>query len=101
MWRQGVPLPHTMPQERILERTYDLPETVLVPAGRVEQGVESSGEVASLSTHRAPSPCTGEVSIAETHYQRVDQACPDDNVALNVKGLDKNNMLDTATLAGR
>ena len=36
----------------------------------------------------------------EMHHQRVEQACPDDNVALNIKSLDKNDARDFA-LAGR
>ena len=37
----------------------------------------------------------------EMPHQRPDQACPDDNVALNNKGLDKNNIPETHALAGR
>ena len=31
----------------------------------------------------------------------MDQACPEDKVALNIKGLDRNNMPDTYAHAGR
>ena len=54
-------------------------------AGRVEQGV-------FLPTHTASNPCTGKVFTVEMHHQRVDVANPGDNVGLNIKGLDKNNM---------
>merc|ERR1712045_157590 len=37
-------------------------------------------------------PCTGKVFTVEMHHQRVDFANPGDNVGLNIKGLDKNNM---------
>ena len=78
-------------------------ESDLVHAGRLEQGVVKPGkEVVSLPTHTAPSPCTGKVFSVEMLHQRLDQACPGDNVALNIKGLDKNNMPESGlVLAGR
>ena len=67
MWRQGVPLPHTT-QERILERTHDMPDTDLVLARREEQGAANSArEVASLPQHTALSPCTGKLSTEENY----------------------------------
>merc|ERR1712094_10119 len=62
-------------------------------AGRVEQGVVKPGEdVIFLPTHTASNPCNGKVFTVEMHHQRVDFANPGDNVGLNIKGLDKNNM---------
>merc|ERR1712014_158016 len=64
-----------------------------VLAGRVEQGVVKPGEeVVFLPTHTASNPCTGKVFTVEMHHTRVDFANPGDNVGLNIKGLDKNNM---------
>jgi len=64
-----------------------------VLAGRVEQGIVKPGEeVIFLPTHTASNPCTGKVFTVEMHHQRADFANPGDNVGLNVKGLDKNNM---------
>merc|ERR1711879_31058 len=59
-----------------------------VLAGRVEQGEE----VIFLPTHTASNPCAGKVFTVEMHHSRVDFANPGDNVGLNIKGLDKNNM---------
>ncbi|CAE7495822.1 unnamed protein product, partial [Symbiodinium sp. CCMP2456] len=57
------------------------------------QGVVKPGEeVVFLPTHTASNPCTGKVFTVEMHHQRVDFANPGDNVGLNIKGLDKNNM---------
>ena len=74
-------------------------------AGRLEQGVvkpagevisvgvvKPAGEVISLPSHTASDPYTGKLFTVEMHHQRLDQACPGDNVTLNIKGLDKNNM---------
>merc|ERR1712110_1008606 len=64
-----------------------------VLAGRVEQGVVKPGEeVVFLPTHTASNPCFGKVFTVEMHHQRVDFANPGDNVGLNIKGLDKQNM---------
>jgi len=64
-----------------------------VLAGRVEQGVVKPGEeVIFLPTHTTSNPCTGKVFTVEMHHSRVDFANPGDNVGLNIKGLDKNNM---------
>merc|ERR1711985_78310 len=58
-----------------------------------KQGVVKPGEeVVFLPTHTASNPCTGKVFTVEMHHQRVDFANPGDNVGLNIKGLDKNNM---------
>merc|ERR1711990_919457 len=64
-----------------------------VLAGRVEQGVVKPGaEVLFLPTHTKGVPCTGKVFTVEMHHQRLEFANPGDNVGLNIKGLDKNNM---------
>merc|ERR1711874_130566 len=64
-----------------------------VLAGRVEQGqVKPGEEVLFLPTHTASNPCTGKVFTVEMHHQRCDLANPGDNVGLNIKGLDKQNM---------
>merc|ERR1712010_87233 len=64
-----------------------------VLAGRVEQGLVKPGEeVCFLPTHTASNPCVGKVFTVEMHHQRAEQAKPGDNVGLNIKGLDKQNM---------
>jgi len=64
-----------------------------VLAGRVEQGiVEPNKDVIFLPTHTTGVPCEGKVFTVEMHHKRVDRAEPGDNVGMNIKGLDKNNM---------
>jgi elongation factor 1-alpha len=64
-----------------------------VIAGRVEQGLVKPGEeVVFLPTHTSSNACTGKVFTVEMHHKRVDAAQPGDNVGMNVKGLDKQNM---------
>jgi elongation factor 1-alpha len=67
-----------------------------VLAGRVEQGkVMPNTDVMFIPTHTAGVPCEGKVFTVEMHHKRVDFAAPGDNVGMNVKGLDKNNMPHT------
>jgi len=67
-----------------------------VLAGRVEQGtVVPNTDVIFLPTHTAGVTCEGKVFTVEMHHKRVDKAGPGDNVGMNIKGLDKNNMPHT------
>merc|ERR1711966_257908 len=64
-----------------------------VVAGRVEQGVVKPGEeVVFLPTHTSSASCGGKVFTVEMHHKRHDQGGPGDNIGMNVKGLDKQNM---------
>merc|ERR1712012_2741 len=82
--------PISAPMRMPISGIYKIKGVGDVLAGRVEQGVVKPGEeVIFLPTHTASNPCTGKVFTVEMHHQRVDQACPGDNVGLNIKGLDK------------
>merc|ERR1712014_240741 len=64
-----------------------------VLAGRVEQGVvKPNEEVIFLPTHTAANACAGKVFSVEMHHKSVPEAKPGDNVGMNVKNLDKQNM---------
>lgn len=64
-----------------------------VITGRIEQGVLKPGEeVVFLPTHTTANPCVGKIFSVEMHHKRVEQALPGDNVGMNVKNLEKNNM---------
>merc|ERR1711871_575406 len=56
-----------------------------VIAGRIEQGLVKP-------THTPANACGGKVFTIEMHHTRHDVAKPGDNVGLNIKGLDKQNM---------
>ncbi|CAK0883584.1 unnamed protein product, partial [Prorocentrum cordatum] len=85
--------PTSAPMRMPISGIYKIKGVGDVLAGRVEQGVVKPGEeVVFLPTHTASNPCTGKVFTVEMHHQRVDFANPGDNVGLNIKGLDKNNM---------
>merc|ERR1711924_237346 len=54
--------------------------------------VKPGEEVVFLPTHTSSNPCAGKVFTVEMHHKRMDEAMPGDNVGLNIKGLDKQNM---------
>jgi elongation factor 1-alpha len=61
--------------------------------GRVEQGICTPGsEVVFIPTHTQANSCNGKIFSIEMHHKSVKQAGPGDNVGMNIKGLDKNNM---------
>merc|ERR1719481_2101657 len=85
--------PVSAPMRMPISGIYKIKGVGDVLAGRVEQGVvKPNEEVVFLPTHTASNPCVGKVFTVEMHHQRVDCANPGDNVGLNIKGLDKNNM---------
>ena len=85
--------PVSAPMRMPISGIYKIKGVGDVLAGRVEQGVVKPGEeVVFLPTHTSSNPCVGKVFTVEMHHSRVDFANPGDNVGLNIKGLDKNNM---------
>merc|ERR1712070_1303482 len=85
--------PISAPMRMPISGIYKIKGVGDVLAGRVEQGqVKPGEEVVFLPTHTSSNPCTGKVFTVEMHHTRADLANPGDNVGLNIKGLDKNNM---------
>jgi elongation factor 1-alpha len=85
--------PIDKPMRMPLSGIYKIKGVGDVLTGRVEQGVVKPGEeVVFLPTHLPSTPCAGKVFTVEMHHTRIEKALPGDNVGLNIKGLDKNNM---------
>jgi len=85
--------PCSAPMRMPISGIYKIKGVGDVLAGRVEQGIVKPGEeVVFLPTHTASNPCTGKVFTVEMHHTRAEQAKPGDNVGLNIKRLDKQNM---------
>merc|ERR1712226_1394831 len=85
--------PMSAPMRMPISGIYKIKGVGDVLAGRVEQGIVNPGEeVVFLPTHTASNPCVGKVFTVEMHHQRAEQAKPGDNVGLNIKGHDKQNM---------
>merc|ERR1711943_59632 len=61
--------------------------------GRVEQGAVRPGEeVKFLPTHTDANACTGKVFTVEMHHKRIEHGAAGDNIGMNVKALNKENM---------
>merc|ERR1711977_701034 len=85
--------PSSAPMRMPISGIYKIKGVGDVLAGRVEQGTVKPGEeVIFLPTHTASNACQGKVFTVEMHHKRVDAAQPGDNIGMNVKGLDKQNM---------
>merc|ERR1719298_227139 len=64
-----------------------------VLTGRVEQGnVVAGKEVIFLPTHTASTACPGKIFTVEMHHKRIDAGRSGDNIGMNVKNLNKENM---------
>ncbi|KAJ3010483.1 hypothetical protein HKX48_007378 [Thoreauomyces humboldtii] len=64
-----------------------------VLAGRVEQGaVIPNKDVIFVPTHTAANACAGKVFTVEMHHKKIEKGQAGDNIGMNIKGLDKNNM---------
>jgi len=83
----------TSPMRMPVSGIYKIKGVGDVVAGRVEQGlVKPNEEVIYMPTHTAANICGGKVFTIEMHHTRHEVAKPGDNVGLNIKGLDKQNM---------
>merc|ERR1711879_116674 len=84
---------HKKPFRMPVSGVYKIKGVGDVITGRIEQGVVKPGEeVVFLPTHTAANACAGKVFTCEMHHKRCDDAKAGDNVGLNVKGLNKDNM---------
>merc|ERR1712164_128335 len=64
-----------------------------VLTGRVEQGTVKPGEeVIFLPTHTASTACPGKIFTVEMHHKKIDYGSAGDNICMNVKALNKDNM---------
>merc|ERR1711975_122787 len=85
--------PSSAPMRMPVSGIYKIKGVGDVLAGRIEQGiVKPNEEVVFLPTHTAANPCTGKVFQIEMHHKAVPEAQPGDNVGMNIKNLDKQNM---------
>jgi len=64
-----------------------------VLTGRVEQGeVKPGEEVLFLPTHTQSTACPGKIFTVEMHHVKIDAGGSGDNIGMNVKNLNKENM---------
>ncbi len=70
-----------------------------VLTGRVEQGTVRPNEMVKfLPTDTASNPCTGKVFTVEMHHERIESGQSGDNIGMNIKQLNKDNMPRTGDI---
>jgi len=76
--------------------TYKIKGVGDVLTGRIEQGKLLTGEdVVFIPSHSKNLSCCGKIFTIEMHHKRFDNAKSGDNVGMNIKTLDKNNLPKT------
>ena len=73
---------------------YKIPGIGQVITGRVEQGTIRPNELVRFMPRNVP----GKVFTIEMHHRSVQSAMPGDNIGMNIKGLDKDNMPKTGDI---
>merc|ERR1719326_751085 len=80
--------PHKKPFRMPVSGVYKIKGVGDVITGRIEQGTLTPGKQAAF----APTGVDGKAFSIEMHHKTVEKAGPGDNVGVNVKGLNKENM---------
>jgi elongation factor 1-alpha len=81
------------PMRMPVSGVYNIKGVGTVITGRVEQGqVNPKTDVVFIPTHTESNSCSGQIFTVEMHHKSVPAALAGDNVGLNLKGLNKDNM---------
>jgi elongation factor 1-alpha len=81
------------PMRMPVSGVYNIKGVGTVITGRVEQGqVTPKTDVVFIPTHTESNSCAGQIFTVEMHHKSVPAALAGDNVGLNLKGLNKDNM---------
>merc|ERR1712147_351603 len=85
--------PSSAPMRMPISGIYKIKGVGDVLAGRVEQGIVKPGEeVVFLPTHTASTACPGKIFTVEMHHKKIEEGKSGDNIGMNVKNLNKENM---------
>jgi len=99
-WYDGPTLIESLDEFEVPEKPIDRPLRIPVqevysirgvgttPVGKVETGVLKVGDTVTFK----PSDETGEVKSIETHYTKIEEAEPGDNIGFNVKGIPREKL---------
>jgi len=83
----------TKPMRLPVSGVYKIKGVGDVLTGRVEQGqVKPGEEVLFLPTHTASTACPGKIFTVEMHHKKIEAGKSGDNIGMNVKNLNKENM---------
>jgi len=84
--------PTQLPLRWPIQDVYTIKGVGTVPVGKVECGVMKPGQQLVFKPSTKPGGITGEVKTIEMHHEQISQAEPGDNVGVNMRGVNKNDI---------
>jgi len=84
--------PTDLPLRWPIQDVYTIKGVGTVPVGKIETGVMKPGQQLIFRPSTKPGGATGEVKTIEMHHEQIGQAEPGDNVGVNMRGINKNEI---------
>jgi len=84
--------PTNLPLRWPIQDVYTIKGVGTVPVGKIETGVMKVGEQLVFRPSTRPGGAVGEVKTIEMHHEQLASAEPGDNVGVNMRGLNKNDI---------
>jgi elongation factor 1-alpha len=84
--------PTQLPLRWPLQDVYSIKGVGTVPVGKIECGIMKPGMQLIFRPSTKPGGVTGEVKTIEMHHEQLNEAKPGDNVGVNIRGANKNEI---------
>ncbi len=84
--------PTDLPLRWPIQDVYTIKGVGTVPVGKIETGVMKPGQQLIFRPSTKPGGATGEVKTIEMHHEQISQGEPGDNVGVNMRGVNKNEI---------
>ena len=84
--------PTQLPLRWPIQDVYTIKGVGTVPVGKIECGVMKPGQQLMFKPSTKPGGVNGEVKTIEMHHEQISQAVPGDNVGVNLRGVNKNDI---------
>ena len=84
--------PTDLPLRWPIQDVYTIKGVGTVPVGKIETGVMKPGQQLIFRPSTKPGGVTGEVKTIEMHHEQISQGEPGDNVGVNMRGVNKNEI---------
>jgi len=84
--------PTELPLRWPIQDVYTIKGVGTVPVGKIETGVMKPGQQLIFRPSTKPGGATGEVKTIEMHHEQIATAEPGDNVGVNMRGINKNEI---------
>ncbi len=84
--------PTDLPLRWPIQDVYTIKGVGTVPVGKIETGIMKPGQQLIFRPSTKPGGATGEVKTIEMHHEQISQGEPGDNVGVNMRGVNKNEI---------